>query len=259
MPHDETLLKTRKNDVFALLSRAGLTPSEFEWHSKIHTSRSRFGPVSRIFSVLIHPRTGYFCEFQPSWVLSYSPGVELMVEFVEIGGDWSDVVEALSVWVQCLERELNAPDAWAELRADGIDRLAQAERATTALQSAGKLTAASELQEANADLARRPPDLTGAVQHALAALECVARERCGDNATFGKLLERYPDLFPKPLDKGMEKVWGFASEMGRHLQERRLPSRAEAELLVGMATACCTYLARRIGAAVPTLKGRLEG
>ena len=113
---------------------------------------------------------------------------------------------------------------------------------------AGKDTPASELREAAADLSKEPPDLTGAVQHSLAALECVAREHCGDHATFGKLLERYPDLFPKPLDKGIEKVWGFASEMGRHLQEGRMPKKEEAELLVGLATACSTYLARKIEA-----------
>jgi hypothetical protein len=62
-------------------------------------------------------------------------------------------------------------------------------------------------------------------------LECVAREHCGDHATFGKLLERYPDLFTRPLDIGIDKIWGFASEMGRHLREGRTPKEEEAELL----------------------------
>jgi hypothetical protein len=137
-------------------------------------------------------------------------------------------------------------DPWTALRTDAAERLIQAERAALTLEGANKHTAASELREANADLARESPDLSGAVQHSLAALECVARDHCGDHATFGKLLERYPDLFPKPLDKALEKIWGFASEMGRHLQEGRMPSREEAELLVGLAMACCTYLVRKI-------------
>jgi len=75
----------------------------------------------------------------------------------------------------------------------------------------------------------------------------VSLEYTDDHVTFGKLLERYPDLFPKPLDKGIEKIWGFASEMGRHLQEGRTPRPEEAELLVGLATVCCTYLVRKTG------------
>jgi hypothetical protein len=154
--------------------------------------------------------------------------------------------EQAAAALESAHREVRSPDLWDTLRNDAIDRLSHAERANVALEQANKPTAAIELREGNADLSRQPPDFTGAVQHSLAALECVAREHCGDNATFGKLLERYPDLFPKPLDKGMEKVWGFASEMGRHLREGRTPRVEEAELLVGLATACCTYLARRI-------------
>jgi hypothetical protein len=49
----------------------------------------------------------------------------------------------------------------------------------------GRPTAAREIAEALSDLSRLPdPDVTGAVQHAIAALECVARDLCDDpNAT----------------------------------------------------------------------------
>jgi len=247
MPIDSTLLKTQKNDVFAALNEAGLVPGEFQWGTKKHT-RYDCGQTDYTISVVSHIPTGYYCEFLSSGGLSYSPGQERTVEFRQVVGDWTDVKNALHPWLESLKRELKAPDPWANLQRDAVDRLGQAERATAALKEAGKHTAASELREATADLLTNPPDLTGAVQHALAALECVARETSGDHATFGKLLERYPDLFPKPLDKGIEKVWGFASEMGRHLQEGRTPKKEEAELLVGMATACCTYLVRKIGA-----------
>jgi len=105
-------------------------------------------------------------------------------------------------------------------------------------------TVRQEIHEALRDLSRRPePDVTGAIQHAIAALECTAREVVGDQrATLGKVLKRYPDLFPKPLDEGISKLWGYASETGRHLREGRVPSRPEAELLVGVAATVCTYL-----------------
>jgi hypothetical protein len=43
-------------------------------------------------------------------------------------------------------------------------------------------------------------DLTGAVQPAMAALECVARSACGDEkATLGEAIKRCPGTIPKPL------------------------------------------------------------
>src|SRR5271157_1717455 len=162
MPHDATLLKTQKSDVFGMLSQAGLSPGEFEWGTKKHT-RYDGGQITYTISVLSHARTGYFCEFQPSGGVNYSPGEERSVEFQQVVGGWGDVRDALSAWIECLKRQLDAPDPWADLGTDAIGRLGQAQRANAALQMAGKDTAASELREANGNLSKRPPDLTGAV------------------------------------------------------------------------------------------------
>lgn len=109
-------------------------------------------------------------------------------------------------------------------------------------------TAEREIHEALSDLSRRPtPDLTGAIQHAMAALECVARSVCGDpNPTLGKLLERYPKLIPKPLDAAVEKAWGYASERGRHIREGEEPSREDAELIVGISATVAIFLSRKL-------------
>ena len=80
----------------------------------------------------------------------------------------------------------------------------------------------------------------------MAALECVAREVSGDQrATLGEILRKSPELIPKPLDKSVEKAWGFASEMGRHLREGRVPSFEEAELVLGLCASISTYLVKR--------------
>jgi hypothetical protein len=120
--------------------------------------------------------------------------------------------------------------------------------ASEALPAAALPTARQETHEALRDLSRRPePDLTGAIQHALAALECTAREAAVDQrATLGEILRRRPDLFPKPLDEALSKLWGYASETGRHLREGRAPERAEVELVVGVAASACTYLATKL-------------
>jgi hypothetical protein len=84
--------------------------------------------------------------------------------------------------------------------------------ATEVLEAAGRGTAQGELREALADLARRPAaDLTGAVQHAMGALECVARDVTG----------------------------------ARHVREGETPTPEEAELIVGIAASVANYLSRR--------------
>jgi hypothetical protein len=116
--------------------------------------------------------------------------------------------------------------------------------AVDALGNSNRATASNEIHEALRDLSRRPEaDLTGAIQHAMAALECVARDICEDKATLGDILKRYPDLLPKPIDDCVSKAWGYASEMARHLREGRTPTREEAELIVGLSSVVASYLA----------------
>lgn len=250
MATEARLLQTQKNKLVPLLENAGFGVDDFRWDCDDSFQEKRewgFRMGQRTYrtdtlavSVLVHKGSGYYCKFGRETMV-ISPG-----EHVAIQTFYPKTRDAgFTEWLTYLKREVGSPDPWNELGRGAIERLSEAERATSLLRKAGKHTAASELREAAVDLSKNPPDLTGAVQHALAALECIAREHCGDHSTFGKLLERYPDLFPRPLDRGIEKVWGFASEMGRHLQEGRTPKPEEAELLVGLATGCCTYLARK--------------
>ena len=126
---------------------------------------------------------------------------------------------------------------------------ASVREARQALDSAGFPTASNEIHEALLDLSRRPePDITGAIQHSMAALEAVARRACGDEkATLGDIMKRNQGLLPRPLDVVVEKVWGYASEMGRHLREGRAPARDEAELVVSVVAAVATYLVQKLG------------
>jgi hypothetical protein len=122
-----------------------------------------------------------------------------------------------------------------------------AHRALRALKEGGLQTAGGEIHEALADLSRRPrADLTGAIHHAMGALECVARTATGNSrATLGEIISRHPDLVPKPLDAAVEKAWGYASERARHIREGNDPTREEAELIVGIAATVATYLSKK--------------
>ena len=114
------------------------------------------------------------------------------------------------------------------------------------MEGAGLHTAKTEIKEAIFDLSRRPdPDLTGAIQHSLASLECVAREATGDkNSTLGDLMKKFPGAIPTPLDQAVSKIWGYTSEQGRHLREGQLPGYLETELVVEVTAAISTYLAK---------------
>ena len=113
------------------------------------------------------------------------------------------------------------------------------------LEESGFQRVANEMREALRDISRRPQaDITGAIQHAMAALEATAREVAGQpNPTLGKLI---PALnLPAPLDQAVHKLWGYASEYGRHIREQQDVDHAQAELIVTVAGSLCAFLAQR--------------
>ena len=117
--------------------------------------------------------------------------------------------------------------------------------AVAVLEETGRPTAANELREAIRDISRRPdPDVTGAIQHSMSALEATARNVAGrPNPTLGQLV---PQLnLPRPLDEAVSKLWGYASDRARHGSEDREVAVSEAELVVSVAAAVCTFLVRR--------------
>jgi len=118
--------------------------------------------------------------------------------------------------------------------------------AESALAATGRNTARDEIHKALEDLSRRPkPDLTGAVHHAMAALECVAADVCGESGqTLGQVAKKHTDKFPPPLGEAVGKLYGFASERGRHITEGGEPDIKDVELVVGIAATVATYLSR---------------
>lgn len=132
-----------------------------------------------------------------------------------------------------------------EIVTRGAEAFEGAVRAAVAeLRQDQRPTSAGQIHESLRALSRRPePNLRGAIVHGMGALECVARDVTGDEkATLGEILKRYPDLLPKPLDEALAKVWGYASNEARHVEEGREPAREEAEMIVGLTATLVTYL-----------------
>jgi hypothetical protein len=115
------------------------------------------------------------------------------------------------------------------------------------LRATGRQTSANELQKAISDLSKMPsPDITGAVQHTGAAIECLARELCGDpTLTLGEIIKKHDRLFPGAYRKLAEGIWGIASNQGRHLTEGGEPNIDQAMLLVGVVAPLCSFLLRQ--------------
>lgn len=118
--------------------------------------------------------------------------------------------------------------------------------AVDVLGKANLKTSQNEIHEALKDMSKRPdPDITGSVQHSMAALECLCREITGHKSTLGKLIVDNPDIVPKPLNNAVKEIYGFASEKGRHLLEGKDPAYEEAELVVYLSATLCSYLAKK--------------
>jgi len=135
------------------------------------------------------------------------------------------------------------------LQARGDDPFeAVVNQANEALVEAGKATAHNELQEALKDISRRPkPDATGAIQHCMAALECIAKDVTGEpKATLGQIIAQHKTIVPKPLDQAVDKLWGFASDKARHVREGQTLDRHEAQLVVGLAASLANYLVQKV-------------
>lgn len=84
--------------------------------------------------------------------------------------------------------EIRGEEAFEQKIKETVDILGQAELATSK----------NEIQEALKDMSKRPePDITGAIQHSIAALECLCREITGDKkSTLGKLISDNPIIVP---------------------------------------------------------------
>lgn len=101
----------------------------------------------------------------------------------------------------------------------------------------------NEIKEAIADISKRPdPDITGAIQHSMAGLECLCRKIGCSKSTLGDLLQKHKGIIPPPLNDAVKKMWGYASENGRHIVDKKKSGYKEAELVVSVSCALINYL-----------------
>lgn len=111
------------------------------------------------------------------------------------------------------------------------------------LRAGGRTTAAGRIRRAIEALSIRPsPDLSGAVSHAISAMECVLHDITGKPQSLSEYLKRHQALFPDTLSKAVDGLWNYANKGARHGREGVEPTREEAEFVVATSAAVTTYL-----------------
>lgn len=204
------------------------------------------------------------CE-APDFRIGHNEGIDAEIRDLLANCAWYDaynVIEAIYEDSAPVEREYFETKINAVFRREGIgwqlvggkityrgegafESIAQA--TLEHLEHTGLATGGKEFQGAIADLSHRPePRLPGAIDHAYKAVECVMRSVCGDDdATLGNLLKRYKGTIPPPLDTAVAKLWGYASQYGRHRSEGKDPQADEVALAVHVAAAVVIYLSKK--------------
>lgn len=100
-----------------------------------------------------------------------------------------------------------------------------------ALSDSGRDLASRELSEAIKDISRHPePDLSGALQHASACLEAVARDITGRQGNLGAIANGLP--VPEEIKGTITQLWRYASDKARHGREGNEVAIADAKLVV---------------------------
>lgn len=113
--------------------------------------------------------------------------------------------------------------------------------ASNTLDQAGLLSIKGRLDLARRALSVRPdPDTKGAISHATAALEGLVCEVLSSCGTLGDLVKRLD--IPQPLVSAIEKLWGYASQYGRHENPNRAPTLEDARLVLGLCALFISYL-----------------
>jgi hypothetical protein len=170
--------------------------------------------------------------------------IEVLVEFIEGKLGYDNAVQFAS---QINDLFVDTGAGWQLKPGEGVVIRGDAEfeeaveRAQTSLSKANYGVAEGEIREALHDISRRPePDLTGAIHHALGALESTARYLSGSEKPFNEVVALVG--VPKPLDIALSKLWGYSSNFGRHVSPTNVPSLNDATLVVHLSSAICRYL-----------------
>lgn len=112
MSETHILLQSQKNKVYKILQAVGLEPANFTW-----TEHNLMPSVDKIFPRLNYLDGNYYFQFEFYYgehCCKFSPGEEMVMQS-EKPKTWILLVKYFCQWLNCLKREIEAPDFWKEI------------------------------------------------------------------------------------------------------------------------------------------------
>ncbi len=217
-----------------------------EWKSQIVTSnREKMGLRKRPY---VFSEAGVAML---SSVLNSKKAIQVNIEIIKVFIKLRELMvsnKEIVLKVSSLEQSVRKNDKDIKVIFNAMNQLMSPKKQTVLTLTKTNLKVVNrEIQEALHDLNRKPkPDITGSMQHATAAVECVLRNITGEhNATLGQILKKRKDIIPPPLNVSVEKAWGYASDRARHVREGDVLDYSEAEFVVTQFISVANFLVRK--------------
>lgn len=110
-----SILKSQANQVFLFLAEKGWNTSEFKWKT-IPSPRN----INESVSQIVHLPSNFYFTFdntRGSFYTEWAPGKSAVAERAN-SGSYSSQFTRFKEWVDCLAREVNSPNLWADMPSD---------------------------------------------------------------------------------------------------------------------------------------------
>ena len=110
------LLVSQKDQLFDIIEKEGLSPSQFEF-----TENASLISHRQVATSLKYINTDYFFSFETgpnsetSHYAIYCPGIDIYKQS-NISVDWPYQLHCFQAWLSALSRELTAPNKWERLK-----------------------------------------------------------------------------------------------------------------------------------------------
>lgn len=113
---NNTLLKSQKNDILGMIKDHAMSPASFEWVTQ-ESQATRYDTGVPLVSKLVHTDSDYYFLFETEYGnhhAVFSPGEDKQID-VEKTVEWAEQLYYVHTWLDCLKREIEAPDLWEQI------------------------------------------------------------------------------------------------------------------------------------------------
>lgn len=124
MAEEYTLLKSQKNEVFEIIQEQGLEPANFSWitgeyriPSEHILTRDLIHCVYEVPKLIYQKNSQFYFQFElrnGRLHCTFSPSKDTPIT-KKLTRSWEEQKRYVKLWANCLKKEIEAPDLWAEI------------------------------------------------------------------------------------------------------------------------------------------------